>query len=48
MRITDLSVTMFKRHGLSAYKVNPPADLEATIRLCRALRDTLGGLPADD
>lgn len=31
-----------KEAGYRAYKVHPPADLEATIKLCRALRDTLG------
>ena len=28
--------------GFRAYKVHPPAGLDATIRLCRALRDLLG------
>ena len=31
-----------KDAGLRAYKIHPPADLDATIRLCRALRDLLG------
>lgn len=28
--------------GIRAYKIHPPADFDATIRLCRALRDLLG------
>lgn len=31
-----------KAKGLRAYKVHPPSDFDATVRLCRALRDTLG------
>jgi L-alanine-DL-glutamate epimerase-like enolase superfamily enzyme len=33
---------MMKAAGFRAYKIHPPADFDATVRLCRDLRDALG------